>query len=669
MEWRFLLAGPTDTASTLANPDPDWITEKVWTEILNVAKLPSCKGFENHVAANTDHYRQYFESSDAHRFPLAEPFHRLQLFQRLMVMRCIRPDKVALGVQDYVTEQLGQRFIEPPPFDLNACYGESSTLAPLIFVLSSGADPMADLLKLCDEMHMMKKFDQVSLGQGQGPKAEKLITQAIDKGMWICLQNCHLAQSFMPRLEQIVDNIDPAKVHKDFRLWLTSMPSPHFPVSILQNGVKMTLEPPKGLKSNVMRSFVRMEDKYFKESQKPEELKKLTYAICLFHAVIQDRRKFGPLGWNIRYDFTDGDLAIKDFSFSLSGTYVSPNCDTVAEFLEVIRALPPTPLPEIFGLHENADITCAQNETYTMFETVLSLQPRTSSGGGSGLSREDIIEKGASSINEKCPPLYLIDEILHKYPTKYEESMNTVLAQECIRYNGLLGVMQVTLREGLKALKGLVVMSPDLESVCDAIFNNQVPDLWAGKAYPSMKPLSSWVTDLHERVRFIDAWIDQGPPAVFWFSGFFFPQAFFTGIMQNYARKMQFPIDTIGWDFHVMDQNTVENTTSAPAEGCYIYGLFMEGARWDSTTHAIGESRPKELYTEFPLMWLDPKQHRVAPKDGIYMCPCYKILSRAGTLSTTGHSTNFVMYMEVPSKHTQSHWIDRGLALFTQLMF
>jgi dynein heavy chain len=95
----------------------------------------------------------------------------------------------------------------------------------------------------------------------------------------------------------------------------------------------------------------------------------------------------------------------------------------------------------------------------------------------------------------------------------------------------------------------------------------------------------------------------------------------------------------------------------------------MEGARWDHELHTIGESKPKELFSEFPMMWLEPVQHRKAPTKGIYDCPCYKIMSRAGTLSTTGHSTNFVMYMEIPSNDTQMHWINRGVALFTQLMF
>lgn len=120
-----------------------------------------------------------------------------------------------------------------------------------------GADPMADLLKLADELKFSRKFEKVSLGQGQGPKAEKLLAAGMERGLWVCLQNCHLAVSWMPTLERIVEGIQPDKVHKDFRLWLTSMPSPAFPASILQNGVKMTLEPPAGLKANLMRQYNR----------------------------------------------------------------------------------------------------------------------------------------------------------------------------------------------------------------------------------------------------------------------------------------------------------------------------------------------------------------------------------------------------------------------------
>ena len=212
-------------------------------------------------------------------------------------------------------------------------------------------------------------------------------------------------------------------------------------------------------------------------------------------------------------------------------------------------------------------------------------------------------------------------------------------------------------------------MSPELEGVTNSIFDNQVPDMWADKAYPSLKPLSSWVIDLLERIKFINLWIDHGPPPVYWISGFFFPQAFLTGTLQNYARKHQIAIDTVAWNFNVQDTKTFDNTKAPPEDGCYVTGYFLEGARWDHATHQLAESRPKELYTDFPLMWLEPQQHRKNPIDGFYDCPAYKTLTRAGTLSTTGHSTNFVMYMEVPTDKSQSHWINSSVALFTALMF
>ena len=86
-------------------------------------------------------------------------------------------------------------------------------------------------------------------------KAEKLIIEAKNHGEWVLLQNCHLAKSWMPSLEQIVENLQEEHIHDDFRLFLTSMPADYFPISVLQNGVKLTTEPPRGLKANLEKSF------------------------------------------------------------------------------------------------------------------------------------------------------------------------------------------------------------------------------------------------------------------------------------------------------------------------------------------------------------------------------------------------------------------------------
>jgi len=238
-----------------------------------------------------------------------------------------------------------------------------------------------------------------------------------------------------------------------------------------------------------------------------------------------------------------------------------------------------------------------------------------------------------------------------------------------------------------RALKGLVVLSAELEAMGDAMFDQRVPATWTAKAYPSLKPLSSWFKDLMARFDFLLRWIDKGVPPLMWISGFFFPQGFLTAILQNYARKYQFPIDTVAFSFLMMDEAMSDIKDRAP-DGCYIYGLFLEGARWDKGDASLVDPKPKELFSEMPVMHFLPLQFREIPTGGIYRCPVYKVLTRTGTLSTTGHSTNFVTWIEIPSNKTtifrsslvsetnaqikfcdNDYWIKAGVACFCALRY
>jgi dynein heavy chain len=174
---------------------------------------------------------------------------------------------------------------------------------PIIFVLTSGADPTNLLLQFAAKKGYQERLSKCSLGKGQGPKASEMISQGMKNGNWVLLQNCHLAISYMPTLEKIVDSFNDINVqqgiHKNFRLWLTSMPTPSFPVSVLQAGIKLTNEPPKGLRANMYRSFQELRENF---TNKSLEWKRLTFGLCFFHAVVQERRKFGAMGWNSLYE-------------------------------------------------------------------------------------------------------------------------------------------------------------------------------------------------------------------------------------------------------------------------------------------------------------------------------------------------------------------------------
>ncbi|XP_066265764.1 dynein axonemal heavy chain 1-like isoform X1 [Branchiostoma lanceolatum] len=723
-EWRYLLAGGTIVPKELPNPAPQWLSARSWGDILTLQALPKFAAFAEDFPNHIEGFKSMFDSVEPHREDLPGPWKtELDTFQRMLVIKCLRSDMVTNAMQDYVAHMLGQRFIEPQTADLSVTYRDSSPTTPLIFVLSTGTDPAADLYKFAEEMRFSKKLNSISLGQGQGPRAEALMRSAMERGKWVFFQNCHLSPSWMPMLERLIENIDSDKVHRDFRLWLTSMPSPKFPVPILQNSSKMTVEPPRGIKANLLKSYTGYNDDFLNSCTKPDTFKFLLFSLSVFHGAAIERRKFGALGFNIPYEFTDGDLRIcvsqlkmfldeykeipfkvltytaghinyggrvtddwdrrtmmnilQDFygdkvlsethMFSPSGVYhqLSPEADH-GTYMAYIKSLPINDPTEIFGLHDNANITFAQNETFTILTELVSMQPKTSSSAGK--SREEVMEDTARGILEKVPPPIPVGPVMEKYPVMYEESMNTVVTQEVIRYNRLLNTVRQTLNDLLKALKGLVVMSGELEGMANSLYINQVPAMWAGKAYPSLKPLASWVTDLVTRMEFVHEWIDHGIPTIFWISGFFFPQAFLTGTLQNYARSQVISIDTITFDFQVMRESIAE-LKERPEHGVYIRGLFLEGARWDPVGFQLGESKPKELYTNMPVMWLKPMPNRKPPTSGIYYCPVYKTLQRAGTLSTTGHSTNYVVAVEIPTDKEQFHWIKRGVALFCALNY
>jgi len=720
-EYDFFLRGGTVLDKNLQPPNPckDWLPEAAWDHITELEKLPAFQGIVASFDQNSSEWRDWYRSQDPppeEQRPVGEWHNKWDEFEKMVVLRCLRPDRVAFAVRKFISANLGPHFVAPPPFDLHEVHELSTPTTPVIFVLSAGVDPSPLLQQLATELN--HNVDQIALGQGQAPIAEQILENGIINGNWVFLANCHLSVSWLPKLEKLVEAISKRghEVHPDFRLWLSSDPTPHFPISLLQNSIKLTTEPPKGLKANLARLYANMTEEQFNRSAKPEKYKKLLFALCFFHSVLVERRKFLTLGWNVAYAFNDSDFAVCEnilqlyldeyedtpwdaikyliaeanyggrvtdavdrrllsvyinrffsddalkipkFELSEMKEYYIPEDGNLDTYKKYVASLPSIDPPEAFGQNSNADIASQMQETHTLLDTVLSLQPRIVTEGGS--SREDTVLDLTEALLTQIPEELDLKAIQKKL--QHDTSpLKTVLVQELARYNQLLAVVRTSVADLQKGLKGLVVISPELEEVFESLFTGKVPEMWK-IAYPTTKPLGPWTRDLIERIAQLSKWATEGAPKVFWLSGFTFPTGFLTALLQSTARKNGVPIDNLSWEFTVMQQDEA-SIQSAPKDGAYIRGLFLENARWNSSDGCLAEPLPMELFSPLPIIHFKPVEARKKGSKGVYSCPLYMYPVRTGTRERP----SFMINVDLKSgAHDADFWVKRGTALLLSL--
>lgn len=725
---QFLLRGPK--RNTEANPI-DWLPAPQWNAVQALSEIEEFSKMPSDLHEASSRFREWYNhvTPEKEKLPLDWAGLDRQPFLKLMVVRCLRPDRMTIAMTDFIRHALphGQLFCECDSAlnsiqVMESAYLDSDPATPVYFILSPGANVVADLDKLSVKYDFERgvSYHNVSMGQGQDVYAMDRLEMAHRNGHWVILNNIHLMPTWLLQLEKKLDEFALEGSHSKFRLFLTSDPSNAIPIGILNRCIKLTNEPPSGIKANLKRAFVSFPKEYIDEAE--GKVKSILFGLCHFHAVMMERKMYGPLGFNMMYPFSLGDLRdssiclnnylensgggkipwadlkyifgeimygghiVNDFDRLLANTYLDffmrdelldemdmfpfvndekgPSFMSIApsayeKYLENIEQNLTTESPLAFGLHPNAEIDFRTTLSENLFKTLMELQPRDAATNSAGSSPLDVARNALDAImtrfGEKKYDTFEIARSLEE-----AGPYQNVFLQECDQMNVLLTEIIRSLNELQLGFLGELTMSDQMELLQDSLYLDRVPEAWSKRAYPSLRPLASWLTNLETRLNQLDEWT-QNPteiPKVTWISGLINPQSFLTAIMQVTAQKNQWELDKLVIQTDVTKR--LASDMEAPSrDGAYIHGLALMGARWDPANTTVDRSFPKEMFCPMPVINCKAITSDKLDLKGFYECPCYKTEFRGPT---------YVFSAQLKSKSPSGRWVLAGVALIMDIV-
>ncbi|XP_028911199.1 dynein heavy chain 10, axonemal isoform X3 [Ornithorhynchus anatinus] len=675
-ELDFFLKGNISLEKSKQKKPFPWLPDQGWEDIIRASELfPDEFGsLPEDVEEHEEEWKEWYDLDSLEQFPTPLGYNStLTDFQKLLILRCFRVDRVYRAVTDYVTVTMGEKYVQPPMISFEAIFEQSSPTSPIVFILSPGSDPASDLMKLADRTGFGgNRLKFLAMGQGQEKVALQLLETAVARGQWLMLQNCHLLVRWLKELEKALELI--TKPHPDFRLWLTTDPTKGFPIGILQQSLKVVTEAPNGLKLNMRATYFKITHDVLEQCPHPA-YKSLVYVLAFFHAVVQERRKFGKIGWNVLYDFNESDFQVcveilntyltkaftqsdnkipwgslkyligevmyggratdsfdrriltiymdeylGDFIFDTfqpfhfyrnqEVDYKIPEGQAKENFVEAIEALPLANTPEVFGLHSNAEIGYYTQAARAMWSHLLELQPQTGELS-TGISRDDYIGQIAQDIEHKLPQTFDLDQIRKTFGLAVTPT-TIVLLQELERFNRLMVRMSKSLAELQRALAGEVGMSSELDDVARALFIGHIPNIWRKLAPDTLKSLGNWMIYFMQRYDQYTMWVIDREPGVMWLSGLHVPESYLTALVQATCRRNGWSLDRSTLFTQVTQFQDPDDVNERPGQGCFVSGLYLEGADWDVEKSCLIKSKPKVLVVDLPILKIIPiEAHRL----------------------------------------------------------
>ncbi|KAG9351776.1 hypothetical protein JZ751_023027 [Albula glossodonta] len=720
-ELEFFLKGNLSLEKSQRKKPCAWLPDQGWEDIIRLAELfPTEFGtLPDDMESNMDEWKRWYDLDGPEQVPFPMKYKdNLTSFQKLLLLRCFRLDRVYRAVTDYVSITIDPFHWQHLPSSHFCCFEaifeQSTPNSPIVFILSPGSDPAGDLMKLTERLGFCSsRLKFLAMGQGQEMVALQLLETAVSRGHWLMLQNCHLLVKWLKELEKALEKIH--KPHPEFRLWLTTDPIKDFPIGILQKSLKVVTEPPNGLKLNMRATYFKISHHTLMGCPH-SAFRSLVFVLAFFHAVVQERRKYGKIGWNVPYDFNESDFqvcmeildtyltkaytqgddkipwgslkyligevmyggrAIDSFDRRILTVYMDEYLgdflfDTFQPFhfyhnkdvdykippdgpkdvyVAEIESLPLANTPEVFGLHPNAEIGYYTQAARDMWTHLIDLQPQT------GISRDEYISQVARDIQNKLPPVFDLDVIRKEMGLDIQPT-TVVLLQELERFNKLVVRMGRSLAELQRALAGEVGMSSELDEVARALFNGQIPSIWRKLAPDTLKSLGNWMIHFKRRFDQYKSWVDEGEPTVMWLSGLHIPESYLTALVQATCRKNGWPLDRSTLYTQVTQYSSEEEVKEKPGQGCFVSGLYLEGADWDLENCCLIRSKPKMLVVQLPILKVIPiEAHRLKLQNTL-RTPVYTTSMRRNAMGV-----GLVFEADLFTTKHISHWVLQGVCL------
>ena len=336
-------------------------------------------------------------------------------------------------------------------------------------------------------------------------------------------------------------------------------------------------------------------------------------------------------------------------------SFKSPLPSFHAQYVSHIENTIPKDTPLAFGLHPNAEIgyrTFASNE---MFDTLIALQSNDGGGTEGQLSPTEIaagkMEEVATRIDDVAfdsdDIAALIDDV---------GPFENVFLQECATMSILAITMKASLKELSRGFAGELTMSDGMEKLADCLFLGRVHGAWEKLAWPSLRSLDLWIADMLKRSAQLLEWTENPNdiPKVTWLSGLIIPESFLTAIKQVTAQQKSLELDKLVTWVEWSKKMDVASIEGQPRTGAYMNGFYMQGARFDTGTLLMAESKPKELFSYMPIVTCSAILSTEVETGGVFESPCYKTEFRGPT---------FVFSAQLRTKHPNAKWVLAGVAV------